>query len=125
VVLWEHFDLLEKSTGNVYGALSAHMAETEEYISLIFHRFLSKNDKSGIKIKINNYHIEGLDPFLESHNKTNIKREIRIMIPDSQGIDQAVVVQPYILPFQCKQGSCVYLRGIANILLKTGSSARR
>ena len=100
VVLWENFDLLEKSSGDVYGALSAHMTGTAEYLSLIFHRFLNRNDKAAIKIKINNFQVEGLDPFLENHNKTNIKREIKIMIPDSKGNDQAVIVQPYILPFQ-------------------------
>ena len=100
VVLWENFDLMEKSTGNVYGALSTHMTETSDYLSLIFHRFLNRNDKSAVRIKINNFQLEGFDPFLENHNKTNIRREIRIMIPDSEGKDQAVYVQPYILPFQ-------------------------
>lgn len=100
VVLWENFDLLEKSTGNVFGTLSAHMTETSDYLSLIFHRFLNRNDKSAVKIKINNFQLKGFDPFLENHNKTNIRREIKIMIPDSEGKDQAVYVQPYILPFQ-------------------------
>lgn len=100
VVLWENFDILEKSTGNVYGALSSHMTETSDYLSLIFHRFLNKNEKSAVRIKVNNFQLEGFDPFLENHNKTNIRREIQIMIPDSQGNDQAVLVQPYILPFQ-------------------------
>lgn len=100
VVLWENFDILEKSTGNVYGALCSHMTETSDYLSLIFHRFLNKNEKSAVRIKVNNFQLEGFDPFLENHNKTNIRREIQIMIPDSQGNDQAVLVQPYILPFQ-------------------------
>lgn len=100
VVLWENFDILEKSTGNVYGSLSTHMTETSDYLSLIFHRFLNKNDKSAVKITINNFQLQGLDPFLESHNKTNVRREIQITIPDAEGNDQTVLVQPYILPFQ-------------------------
>ncbi len=100
VVLWENFDVLQKSTGDVYGALSLHMSETSNYLSLIFHRFLNRNDKSAVKIKINNFELKGFDPFLENHNKTNIRREIQIMIPDSEGKDQIVLVQPYILPFQ-------------------------
>ena len=43
VVLWENFDLMEKSTGNVYGALSTHMTETADYLSLLFHRFLKEH----------------------------------------------------------------------------------
>lgn len=100
VVLWENFDILEKSTGNVYGSLSTHMTETSDYLSLIFHRFLNRSDKSSVKITVNNFQLEGFDPFLESHNKTNVRREIQIPIPDSDGNDQTVLVQPYILPFQ-------------------------
>ena len=100
IVLWENFDLLEKSTGNVFASLNDYMNESADYLSLIFHRFLNRNDKSAVKIRVNNYQLEGLDPFLENHNKTNIRREIKIMIPDSMGNDQEVVVQPYILPFQ-------------------------
>ena len=100
VVIWENFDVFEKSTGNIYGALSNHMTETSDYLSLIFHRFLNRSDKYAVRIKINNFQLKGFDPFLENHNKTNIRREIQIMIPDSKGEDQTVKVQPYILPFQ-------------------------
>ena len=100
VVLWENFDILKKSAGNVFGALSNHMTETADYLSLIFHRFLNRNDRSAVRIRVNNYQLEGFDPFLENHNKTNIRRRIQIMIPDSHGNDQTVFVQPYIFPFQ-------------------------
>ncbi len=100
VVLWENFDVLEKSSGNVFGALSTKMTDTSDYLSLIFHRFLNRSDKSVVKITVNNFQLKGYDPFLESHNKTNIRREIQLMIPDARGIEQTVLVQPYILPFQ-------------------------
>ena len=100
IVLWENFDLLEKSTGDVFGSLSHHMSETSDYLSLIFHRFLNRSDKHAVKIKVNNYQLKGFDPFLETHNKTNVRREIQIKIPDSHGKEQTVFVQPYILPFQ-------------------------
>ena len=51
-------------------------------------------------IKVNNFTLEGFDPFLENHNKTNARREIQITIPDSDGNEQIVLVQPFILPFQ-------------------------
>ncbi len=100
LVLWENFDVIEKSSGNVHAALSTMMTETSDYLSLIFHRFLNRNDKSAVKIKVNTFQLKGLDPFLENHNKTNIRREIKICIPDSSGKEHLVTVQPYILPFQ-------------------------
>lgn len=98
LVIWEDFDMIKKTTGNIYASLNKHMSDTADYLSLIFHRFL--NRQNPVRIKINNFQLKGFDPFLENHNKTNIRREIRIMIPDSYGNDQTVIVQPYILPFQ-------------------------
>lgn len=100
VVIWENFDLMEKSTGNVFAALNGKMESTAEYLSLIFHRFLNRKDKNGIKITVNNFTLEGKDPFLENHNKTNIRRQMKISVPDSTGKEHIVTVQPYILPFQ-------------------------
>lgn len=100
VVLWENFDIIQKSTGNVYASLNNHMSEVADYLSLIFHRFLNRNDKQRVSISVNNFKLKGLDPFLENHSKTNIRREIKIMIPDSDGIEHIVKIQPYILPFQ-------------------------
>lgn len=100
VVIWENFDLMKKSTGNVFAALNGKMESTAEYLSLIFHRFLNRKDKNGIKITVNNFTLEGKDPFLENHNKTNIRRQMKISVPDSTGKEHIVTVQPYILPFQ-------------------------
>ena len=100
VVVWEDFDIIEKTTGNVFATLNNHMSEISDYLSLIFHRFLNRNDKSAIRISVNSFQLEGIDPFLENHNKTNIRREIKITIPDSKGIEHIVTVQPFILPFQ-------------------------
>lgn len=100
IVIWENFDLIEKASGNVYAELSNKMSETSEYLSLIFHRFLNRPEKSAVKIYINHHQLQGVDPFLENHNKTNIRREIKITIPDSNGDEHIVSVQPYILPFQ-------------------------
>ena len=100
VVLWENFDFMQKSSGNVYAELNNKMSTTSEYLSLIFHRFLNRKDKTAIVMTINNHTLEGFDPFLEYHNKTNIRREMKISIPDSSGKEHLITVQPYILPFQ-------------------------
>lgn len=100
VVVWENFDLIEKSSGNIYAELSRYQETTSKYLSLIFHRFLNNSGKNKLTIKINNYTISGFDPFLENHPKTNIRRKIEIPIEDSSGIERMVFVQPYVLPFQ-------------------------
>lgn len=100
VVIWENFDIMQKSSGNVYSELSKGMTSVTDYISLIFHRFLNRNDKSALKIWVNGYRLSGLDPFLENHNKTDVRREISITVPDSSGNEHIVRVQPFILPFQ-------------------------
>ena len=99
IVLWENFDLIEKSSGSVYSELMKYQESLSDYLSLIFHRYLNRGSNS-IEIKINNYKLSGLDPFLENHNKTNIRKRVQIPIKDSNGIERMVVVQPYVLPFQ-------------------------
>ena len=44
--------------------------------------------------------MKGLDPFLENHNKTNVRKKREIIIEDSEGIERTVSVQPFILPYQ-------------------------
>ena len=100
VVVWENFDIIEKSAGNIYAELSRLKETTANYLSLIFHRFLNKTGSEKITINVNNFKLSGLDPFLENHNKTNVRRKIEIPVEDSNGIERMVVVQPYVLPFQ-------------------------
>lgn len=100
IVIWENFDLIEKSAGNVYAELTKYQDSVADYLSLIFHRYLSKVGNNAVDIRINNYKLVGLDPFLENHNKTNIRKRVEIPIEDSNGVERMVVVQPYVLPFQ-------------------------
>ena len=55
VVLWENFDIIQKSTGDVYASLNNHMSEVADYLSLIFHRFLNRSDKQKVSISVNNF----------------------------------------------------------------------
>lgn len=100
VVLWEKFDLIEKDSGSVYHELSKYQETTANYLSLIFHRFLNREEPNNISIYINSYKLSGLDPFLEKHKKINPRRKIILPINDSKGIERYVRVQPYVLPFQ-------------------------
>ncbi len=100
IVVWENFDLLEKSSGNVYAELSKYQELTADYLALIFHRYINKTGANKLSIKINNYELKALDPFLENHPKTNIRRKIEIPVKDTDGIERMVTVQPFVLPFQ-------------------------
>lgn len=100
IVVWENFDFIEKSSGNVYAELSKYKESTANYLSLIFHRFLNRSGSNRLSISINNYTLSGLDPFLENHSKTNIRRKIEIPVVDSDGIERMVSIQPYVLLFQ-------------------------
>ncbi len=100
VVLWEDFDVLRKSAGSVYAELSRYQELVSNYLELIFHRYLNKPKPNNIDMYINNHKLEGLDPFLEKHKKTNVRREMIIPVIDSSGVEQKVIVQPYVLPFQ-------------------------
>ncbi len=100
VVLWEDFDFIEKASANTYAELNKLQESTSKYLSLIFHRFINGETQNPLKIKINNFTIEPLDPFLENHKKTNIRRRVEIPIKDTDGIERMVYVQPFVLPFQ-------------------------
>jgi hypothetical protein len=100
VVLWENFDLIEKSSGNVYATLMKYQEKVSDYLSLIFHRYLNRVGPGKVVIRVNNFQLSGLDPFLENHNKTTIRKRIEIPVEDTTGIERMVIVQPYVLPFQ-------------------------
>lgn len=99
VVLWESFDFFKKNAGSVYSELSKYQEIVANYLSLIFHRFLNREGEGKVDIYINHFKLVGIDPFLEKHKKTNIRRKITLPIMDSDGIERTIIVQPYILPF--------------------------
>ena len=101
LVVWENFDIIQKSTGSVFSTLNEEMENVSNYLSLIFHRYLSGEVyNKPINIKVNGYQLVPLDPFLEKHKKTNPRKEVSIPIKDSQGVERIVLVKPFVLPFQ-------------------------
>jgi hypothetical protein len=100
LVIWQNFDIIEKSSGDIFTTLDSYKEKTANYISLIFHRFLNDDKDKRIEIFVNNHSLTGLDPFLEEHKKTNHRREFYIPIKDSKGTERYIRVKPYVLPFQ-------------------------
>ena len=123
LVIWENFDVLSKSSGGqVYSSLMDYRSELEKELSLIFHRFLSGNGQSRLHIFINELDIKPLDPFLESHPKTTRKKEIRLDIMDSNGIEQMIYVRPFVLPYatELSNEDKRLIGGIENLRSKQG-----
>ena len=100
VVVWQNFDFIRKEGGDEYTELVRQQDNIANYLSLIFHRFLSKDNNDRLSIKVNSFSLKPLDPFLEKHPKTAIKKSITIPVKDSRGIERTILIQPYILPFQ-------------------------
>ena len=99
LIIWQNFDTLHKSNeGLVFDALNGLRSKLDQYLGLVFHRFLSSKNKN-LKIYINNHRIIPLDPFLESHPKTTTKKERSIAIHDSSGNERLIYIKPFILPF--------------------------
>lgn len=119
IVLWEKFDVIFKSTGDVFSSLDLHKSRCEDYLSLIFHRFINSKELS---IRINNFELKGKDPFLENHRKTNRRKEIVLPVKDSQGIERKVTIIPYVIPFQkdLSAQDRKLLGGIENLRTKQG-----
>lgn len=120
LVIWQNFDIIEKSSGGqIFSTLSDYKQTVSEYIALIYHRFLSSNELS---IKINDYKVMPLDPFLEHSKKVTREREITLAIPDNEGIERQIIVQPYILPFMSdlSEKDKSLLGGIENFKTKQG-----
>ena len=101
LVLWQDFDVISKSCdGQIFDRLMELKNSVDEYIGLIFHRYISSsNPKEKISILINNHKVKALDPFLESHTKVTTKKERTIAVNDSNGIEQLIRVKLYVLPF--------------------------
>lgn len=100
VVVWKNFDFIRKETGNEYAGIVDQQNSVSDYLSLIFHRFLSKEKKDKLVIKVNNFSLVPFDPFLEKHNKTTVRKSISLPIEDSKGVERTITAVPYVLPFQ-------------------------
>ncbi len=101
-VIWEDFDRLgavEKD--KLFDVLKEKLQDTREHLSLVFHRFLSQEDKfSPITISINGNPLIPKDPFLKSDDIGSVFTGT-ILFP-IKGIKECVRVTSYTLPPQDK-----------------------
>lgn len=123
LVIWQNFDVLSNSSGGqVYSSLVELRSSLEKNLALIYHRYLSNLGIPRLHIFINQLDIDPLDPFLEQHPKTTIKKEIELDIKDSSGFERIIKVRPFILPFatELKDKDKQLIGGIENLRSKQG-----
>jgi len=122
VVIWEKFDIFQKTYNDVVNELKNRMESSANYLSLIFHRFIDSSSSDKITISINNYILKAIDPFLTKHNKTKEKREVFIPLKDYNNIERQISVKPYILPYRkdLDEQDIVKLGGAKQALMEQG-----
>ena len=123
LVIWQDFDVIANSSGGqIYSTLTDLRSSLEKTLALIFHRFLSDIGSSRLHIFINELDIKPLDPFLEQHPKTTVKKEIELDIKDSSGVERMILVRPFILPFatELREKDKLLIGGIENLRAKQG-----
>ena len=110
VVLWRRLDRI-LGYAHPYGEharkrLSLMCRETENYVAMVFHRFLqgeAKNRKK-LRILINDNVVEPWDPFCRSEESTKRVTPIPIKV-EHEGVSGYIILEPYILPNQASFSS--------------------
>ena len=94
IVLWQDLDRLSAGEPSIEDALNSKMDRARDHLALVFHRYLAGDPGlTRIRIKINNYTVEPLDPFLANHGATQPLYEDEFSVEG-----HAIRVTPYILP---------------------------
>lgn len=98
IVLWQKLDKLIAGEPSVEAALTGKMNHARDHLSLVFHRFLSKEDKKPrVSIAINGSKLPPVDPFLIEHQAT------QHLDQESFSVDGAkVIIKPFIIPHYSK-----------------------
>lgn len=93
LVVWQNLDRLNKGDTSPDGTLNKKMDTVRSHLSLVFHRYL--NGEVGLKkiaLDMNNLPVEGVDPFLTSHDTKAMDTEV-LRVNCS-----TITIQPYLLP---------------------------
>lgn len=110
VVVWEKLDRILAYTWpegeHALKALEAMGNSVAEHLSMVFHRFLSREVATGRRLKIlfNGEPLEPWDPYARHERETRRLPEQRLRI-EHNGKPHLVVVRPHVLPSQVQFSS--------------------
>lgn len=98
LVLWEKLDRLTGSKGSGKVDYARVISDAQDYLSLVFHRFLAgERGLKRISIRVNNRELEPVDPFNSSNPATQIAQVERINV--------GVTMQAFTLPHRSHYAS--------------------
>ena len=100
IILWRKMDRIapEEKAATRESYFNAIIQEVRDYISLVFHRFLSaENFAKKIQITMNGANLIGFDPFNSRHPATQELPKQNIVVKN-----ETIGVQPYVLPHHNK-----------------------
>lgn len=93
LVLWEEIDRISGGDGSSPVDFNRLVTEADEYLSLVFHRYLSgEHGIKRISITLNNLSLEPLDPFNSKHKATQVAPVETVM--------KGVTMQAFTLPYK-------------------------
>ena len=108
LVIWEHLDLMLSGVNNDVESelLKKNLAEVEEHLSLVFHRYLNYYEKiedssigsrhKFIRIICNGTALEGIDPFYSD------KSSIAFSSDKIMDASEEISITPWVLPYPNK-----------------------
>lgn len=103
LVIWEKVDRLLKAysnRGNAQNALKKKIQELEFHLSMVYQRFLDKNDSraNNVEITLNGTSIRPWDPFVISEKESEMlaEDEIEVTLPD--GTTPSFSMHAYMIP---------------------------
>ncbi|MBP2568183.1 hypothetical protein J2766_004794 [Agrobacterium tumefaciens] len=107
IVVWRDLDrLFEDETGSKRDEIvNEKISAVERHLSLVFHRFLLGDVKGRkkITIRINGHPVTAFDPFCRKNEATQMLPAETVWVDD-----QAVVMQPFILPHHSRLTASEY-----------------
>lgn len=98
LVLWENLDRLTGSKNSNRVNFDRVVSEAQDYLSLVFHRFLSgEHGLKKISINVNGRNLEPIDPFNTKHRATQAS--------PAETVCQGVTMQAFTLPHRSNYNS--------------------
>ena len=100
IIYWEKIDRIDEQISEAQQecSLNGLIADTQQHLELVFHRFLSpEKGKSKVNMFLNGNRLVGFDPF-------NSKNITTVDLPEEHFVceDERVVVQAFVLPHHSK-----------------------